>query len=186
MIYDNIRNLIDKRVDTIEENKRKKAEEEKAKLDAAFQRCVALVDRIRNVIETANYIQDRGIRLPGTDFKLGKYGYSGSIAAEGFYHYVGFMGHGRVKPITAVGIYNGGACGPYDFYATSWIDQQGEEAGKEKSEYEFEFYLIHENDKEKCHIPVKDARMYEKFAEQFPKFEQAFYAWIKDGMPRAQ
>ena len=112
------------------------------------------------------------------DVKLGKYGYDGSIVAEGFYHYVGFMGRGRVNPITAVGIYNGGACGPYDFYAAVGYDQNS-----------IDFYLLHEKNttaEEEGPKPVKDTYMLEKFADQFPKFEHAFYAWIEDGMPRSR
>ena len=153
--------LIDKKADEIAAKKSKAEEIERHKLRMAEKSCEALFKNIRDLIETANYVRDKGIELPKSRVMCG-YGYDYDSCAEGFYHGVGFIKAGKGIPIRYVGIINGGACGDWDLYAS--------ERG---------FSMIHEKTGE-----VKQPHRFalERFAEEFPKFESAFYQWIEDGM----
>lgn len=142
-----------------QEEEKKRAEEQR--LHNARDQCIRLQRRCENIIDTANMILYSGLDLPKRAV-LENYGYKYDALAEGFYHGVGFMGRGLTKPITHVGVYAGGACGHWDFY----IDGT-------------RFFLMHD---QSFVTKNPSAAQMERFAEEFPLFESAFYKWIEDGM----
>ena len=157
-----IKDLIDKK-----RMRNESAAEAEAKADAeryakARNACFSFSERIASIIETANYCIENGISLPDKS-TMKNYGYDYDAYAESFYHGVGFKRPASGCPITHLCVKAGGACGHWDFYATS-----------------NKFYVRHENDSSKIGEP--DVYKYEFFADRFPKFERAFYGWIKDGM----
>lgn len=123
-----------------------------------------LTTRIQELIKLGNACLENEIKLPD-DSETAKFGYgdgykSYDFNADGIHHHVGFLY--KNKKICYLGIKNGGYNGPFDFYT------DGEETfSKANTEYgrNNEIYT------------ASIANM-EKFLEEFPKFEAAFYKWI--------
>lgn len=141
-----------------------------------------LQPRIQKMILLANAMKENGIAFPDKD-KMKKYGYFGSSIAEGFYHRIGFMGiyQGeaafRENPICFVGFYNGGACGPFNFFTDG-----------------NDIFELHEGwDKlAKCSCasknglaaPFREATngSMEKFLLNYSEFEASFLQWFDEEM----
>lgn len=133
----------------------KEAEEHQALVDEVRM----YFEQIQNILTLANACDANGIKMP-RDGK--RYGYEHSFIAEGIYHHIGLIktwGEASKGEYKYVGIYNGGACGKYDF----WTDGNT-------------CYAVHEDNR----TIKREARLQDmkQFLTEFPKFEKAFLAWI--------
>lgn len=137
----------------------------------ALNRIKELTPRIKDLITLVNKCIDLGIDLPtpSETTKLGYgNGYDGySFCAEGFYHHVGFMDckkgwwyreENKYNKVEYLGIYNGGACGVYDFYTNGT-----------------KTFYKRERTGEIINPDLSDVK---KFLKEFDLFEAAFYKWI--------
>ena len=143
--------LMTKIEEKAERNRKKK---EKQEIEIATRTEVAIQDiqnmetRIQNIIKLANKCIEEGINIPEKYF------------SDGMYHKVGFMGYNTGKKIQYVGFYNGGCCGPYDFFTN------GDKV-----------FLKHESSK-KIYALDKPKNA-EKFLAEFGAFETDFYVWLE-------
>lgn len=119
--------------------------------NAALEAVLALRPRVSELIELANQVLESGLEFPkeGTCYR--------KFFSDGIRHKIGFMGNG-IQPISYIGIYNGGACGPWDFYIDGAI-----------------CFARHGKTKE---VGKPNIHMLNKFQNGFPVFESEFLAWI--------
>lgn len=153
--------MIDKKISSMKQKEREAEREEQRMLQDANKRCKALSDRVNEIIQTANYLIDNDIQLPNRDDMM-RFGYNHPSWADKFYHGVGFMTSSKTvhKPVECVGIISCGACGKWDFYMCGGdIFCKNWETGDKKAPDRFTL---------------------ERFADMFPEFEAAFYAWVDD------
>lgn len=133
------------------EQETQKKEKDIEKYNTALEAVLALRPRVAELIELANQVLDSGLEFPKED------AYYRRFFSDGIRHKIGFMGHGK-QPIRYVGIYNGGANGPWDFY----VDGSA-------------CFAEHEKTKE---TGKPDAYTLYKFQSGFPAFESEFLEWI--------
>ena len=149
---DEVKAILDKKLDAnkIAERERKEAEQ-KAYMEQV-KRLKDIQPRVQNILDAYNYAKEIGLAdllknktiEPSWDF-----------IASGFYHRVGIM-----RKDDFMGIYAGGACGPWDFYVNG-----------------DNFYEEHE---EKHTFRKPETRTIKKFCDDFEKYETAFYDLIKN------
>lgn len=159
-------NAIHKQIAT--ENEKALAEERKrAEENARLENeIVKLFPRIETLILVAEELLSTGRLLPRGKGQItpmymkydGYFDYPTTAIAEGFYHHVGFIKE-RNKPITEMGIDNGGARGHWDLRVSP-----------EKGVYE-----MHD---ENGRIRSATNEMLNRFLKEFPVFEKAFYEWF--------
>ena len=145
------------------ENIAKKENERITKETELINKIEKLTERISTLIVLANKCVEMGIKFPMSSetnkYGYGKGGYSYNFFADGIFHHVGFMGiEYKSKEIKYLGIYQGGACGKYDFYTN----------GKET-------FSLHEDTHLRSEAKIEHM---EWFLKEFPVFEKAFYKWI--------
>ncbi len=155
--------IINGKVQRDEQEKKKKQLDKENKIEKLRNDIYELKERIDDLIKLANYCIEKGVKIPEEEGSFGvksgeKYGYPHEFFAEGFYHHTGFMGRAK-EPIKYLGIYNGGACGIYDFYTN------GDET-----------FSIHRKTKEITEAKIQDMK---QFLSEFEQFESAFYNWIE-------
>lgn len=131
-----------------------KKEEDNEKYNAALQAVLELRPRVAELIELANQVLESGLEFPKESDCYRKF------FSDGIRHKIGFMGHGK-QPICYIGIYNGGACGPWDFY----IDR-------------FASFVKHGKTEE---IRTPDIYTLSEFQKGFSVFESEFLAWVDGG-----
>lgn len=159
---------IEERMEIIRNKAKKNKEEEANKLSAEDAKRNKLIlqiknlhDRINSLLILANECDTNGINIPQDGYYYRRYnsakefGYDAEFIAEGIRHHVGFINGGKYE---WVGIKNGGACGVYDFYTNG-----------------SDVFSIHQSTRAKAEPRIRDM---EKFLEEFPVFEKAFYNWI--------
>lgn len=124
----------------------------------------SLGTRIEELIKVGNAVLHAG-KMPYVDLLDEKYHMDKVFISNGWSHRVGFMGHpSRTnETITHVGFYNGGACGPWDFFVNS-----KEVFDKHERDYSLE--------SERCTTPsIKNMKT---FLDGFDDFETRFYTWF--------
>ena len=136
------------------EQEAQKKEKDIEKYNAALEAVLALRPRVAELIELANQVLEAGLKFPKDGDRYRKF------FSDGIRHKIGFMEHEK-QPIRYIGIYNGGACGPWDFY----IDGS---AG----------FAEHEKTKERG---KPDIYTLNKFQKDFSTFEAEFLAWVDGG-----
>lgn len=136
------------------ERDREKAEKEKieiaTRIDTAIRNIREIKGRIQSVLQLANKCKEEGILIPEKFF------------SNGVDHNVGFMGRNGNKKIEYVGFYNGGYCGPYDFYTNGDDVLQKSQHNRDSA-----FVVIN--------TPVHA----EKFLADIGTFEVDFYVWLE-------
>lgn len=155
--------MLDKKV--VDDKAKQLSAEKKERLavQEATNKIKELSHEIWELLELANACRAKGIELPvgynGNYDGLKKYGYDHDAMADGIYHGVGFMGRCQKETIKYVGYYNGGYCGPWDFYTDGVV-----------------VFCKHE-DKKNCMKEPNSAECKE-FLTMFPQFRDAFYKWF--------
>lgn len=160
MVDKNRMKMIDGKVMKMTAQKRADEETEEILWQKALQNCKLLQPRVQDLIDTANYLLEKGLTLPDK-YELRKHGYDYDSWAEGFYHGAGFVSGKRVfgsYPVAYVGILNGGACGPWDLFVSG------------------DKLFVKNRNTNAEQVPFRQHA--ERFAERFPKFEKAFYDWV--------
>ena len=175
---DDIKDIVDKKTQAVRQAQLEAEFQEQVLLKEAQDKCYELVDRISDLVETANYVLNSGFKLPDESV-MSKYGYNFSSIADGFYHGVGFWKLYGDDQISRIGYINGGFCGPWNMFMSTTRSVIEDAFGVAQSVSPYVFYQVHD---ELCTIKIANRHQLEKFAEQFPKLESAFYQWIKDGM----
>lgn len=175
---EDIKGIIDKKTQAVRQAQLEAESQEQVLLKKAQDRCYALVDRISDLVETANYVLNGGFKLPDKPV-MSQYGYNFSSVAEGFYHGIGFWKLHGTDQISRIGYINGGACGHWNMFVSTTRGVIEDSLGVAQSVSPYVFYQIHD---ELGTIMLANRHQLEKFAEEFPKLESAFYQWIKDGM----
>lgn len=155
--------MLDKKVADDKAKQLSAEEKERLTVKEMLDKIEGFSHEIWELIELANACRAKGIKLPvgydGNYDGLKKYGYDYDAMADGIYHGVGFM-ENRIKGnIEYVGYYNGGACGPWDFYTDGVIAF---------CRHEKEHNLTKEVSSKEC----------KKFLTMFPRFRDAFYKWF--------
>lgn len=144
---------------------------EQNKIENALNKIKELEPRIRALITLGNKCIEEKIQFPSSS-ETTKLGYgsgynSYDFCADGFYHHVGFMNCKRgfwrrdefpFNEIEYLGIYNGGACGVYNFYTNGT-----------------KTFCKHERTGEIIEAKLEHMK---KFLKEFDSFEAAFYKWI--------
>lgn len=162
----NIDNYILRKNTEAEEKKRRMEEEDKA----ARAKVLKLNERVEGLLTVANKLREAGIALPERN-TLRQFGYDYDAVAEGFYHAVGFQhntripkfdSRGKLAELVTIGFYNGGACGPWDFFYRPGAKP--------------DVWLSNEHNRDYKLNP--SSTEYNKFLRQFPVFEEAFYKWL--------
>lgn len=141
-----------------------KALDLKSRTTEALAKVEELEPRITALIAIANKCIQEGIKFPDSS-ETTKFGYgdgyrSYNFCAEGIHHHVGFMEikfHG-VSEVKYLGFYNGGYCGPWDFYTTGSSSFDMNEASKKKRDASLENINT--------------------FLKEFDAFEKAVHAWV--------
>ena len=123
--------------------------------------------RVGEVLQVGDYLVSKQVEFPKA-YEVAGFGYgtgSYDFMADGFYHALGFSCEreaGRKEYTgTALAIYAGGACGPWDFFF------DGDEA-----------WLRHNRTHEYNLDHVAMMTDMERFLSEFPVFESAFYKWV--------
>lgn len=165
--------------DARKEQEKKEREEQEAEL--AWCELMTLSDRVRDILDLANYCIKNGIELDdkyiARNFGWGEGNVS--FVADGIYHRIGFDAqcrkqrgmNGGVRYASALCVYAGGACGVWDFY----VNEDG-------------CFLQEESDSARnrgcpgCPRIVTDkVKMHKKmeyFIKVFPVFEKAFLSYL--------
>lgn len=159
--------------DARKEQEKRELEEREAEL--AWCELMTLSDRVRDLLDLANYCIKNGIELDDK-YIARDYGWGEgnvSFVADGIYHRIGFD-RGAVwksKYASALCVYAGGACGVWDFY----VNEDG-------------CFLKEEDDSARnrgypgCPRIVTDkVKMHKKmeyFIKAFPVFEKAFLSYL--------
>lgn len=171
--------IISSKVAADQEREAAKQREIDEQTQAAIQTIRSMKERITNLVLIANRCAENRIPFPYCGNQhwwavLGRYpstatvdcfGYKGhDFIANGIAHNLGLMTSERKSfdgklQFNGVGIMAGGACGPINL----WTD--GEDV-----------VGIHEDTDRRCAPPLY---YLQRFIEEFPKLEQAFYAWIE-------
>lgn len=159
--------MLDKKITNDKAKQLSAEEKERFAVQEATNKIKELSHEIWELIELANACRAKGIKLPGeTAFyaelnkkALEKYGYNYGVWADGIYHGIGFMGKCSKETIQYVGYYNGGICGPWDFYTDGVV-----------------VFCKHEDEKN-CMKEPNSAEC-KKFLTMFPQFRDAFYKWF--------
>ena len=152
MTLDEVKTILDKKLDAnkIAERERKEAEQ-KAYMEQV-KRLNDIQPRVQNILDAYSYAKEMGL---ADVLKNKTIEPSWDFMANGFYHKVGIMRRGDF-----MGIYAGGACGPWNFYVNG-----------------DNFYEEHE---EKHTFRRPETRTIKKFCDDFEKYETAFYDLIKN------
>ena len=152
MTLDEVKAILDKKLDAnkIAEKERKEAEK-KAYMEQV-KRLKDIQPKVQNILDAYNYAKEIGL----TDLLKNKtIEPSWDFIANGFYHRVGIM-----RKSDFMGIYAGGACGPWDFYVNG-----------------DNFYEEHE-DEHTFRRP--STRIIKNFCDDFDKYGTACYDFIKN------
>ena len=152
MTLDEVKAILDKKVDAnkIAEKERKEAEK-KAYMEQV-KRLKDIQPRVQNILDAYNYAKEIGLTDLLKNKTIEQYW---DFIASGFYHRVGIM-----RKSNFMGIYAGGACGPWDFYVNG-----------------NSFYEEHE---EEHTFRRPKTQTIKKFCDNFEKYETAFYDLIKN------
>ncbi len=156
---------LEERLSLIETKIKKDEEKKKMQENKRIQQSIesvnkikSLQDRIEALLIVINKCIELKVEIPDK-YKTTYYGYGNNtvtFCADGFYHKVGFMG--KINPVKYIGFYNGGACGPWDFYTNG-----------------IETFNKHERTQEIREASLQDMKY---FLNEFDIFEHAFYNWI--------
>lgn len=136
------------------EQEAQKKEKDNEKYNAALEAVLELRPRVAELIELANQVLESGLEFPKEGSCYRKF------FSDGIRHKIGFMGHG-MQPIRYIGIYNGGACGPWNFYING-----------------SDGFAKHEKTKETGKPDIYTLNIFQK---GFSTFEAEFLAWVDGG-----
>ena len=151
--------MLDKKIANDKAKQLSAEEKEKFAVQEATNKIKELSHEIWELLELANACRAKGVKLPWDEKALKEYGYDYGVWADGIYHGVGFMGKCQKETIKYVGYYNGGYCGPWDFYTDGVV------------------VFCKHHDKKNCMKEPNSAEC-EEFLTMFPQFRDAFYKWF--------
>lgn len=158
----NINNILNK----IENYKTATAERAEQERIAAEHHRQSLLDQIRvmkpdidNLIKVAETAREAGIPLK-VGYMANRTYENGDFFTDAMTHKIGFITSSFISGgIAAVGFEGGGYCGNYDFITNGSV--------------------IYDRNRDNGHDREASTEHLEKFIERFPKFERAFYDYIK-------
>ena len=108
---EDLKSIIDQRKEEIDAERKRIADKAASDYEEALNKCDDLIDRIRDLIETANYVKKSGFVFPNRT-TMKEYGYGYDAFAEGYCHGIGFLSPKQANDdICCMARIAGGACG---------------------------------------------------------------------------
>lgn len=168
--------IISSKVAADQEREAAKQRDIEAQTQAAIETIRGWKGRITNLVLIANRCAENQIPFPYCEhfpspwwvelhtcrsvYNRDCFGYNHNFITDGFYHNLGLTDRSsRPLRFNGIGIEAGGACGPIDL----WTDGEN-------------VVGVHETTHVRCSPPLDYLK---RFIDEFPKLEQAFYAWIE-------
>lgn len=152
---------------------KKRREEDEAEL--VWCELMGNLERVQSILDIGTYCLQNGISLDDK-WAASKHGWGErgqiSFIADGFYHRIGFdRESARHQYASALCIYAGGACGPWDFYVNGDGCFLKEEMDSTRNRGRTHPEI--RTDK------VQMLRRMKEFNERFPIFEKAFASYLE-------